>query len=106
MNYKLYDFGERLTKLRKDKGLSQSKLANKVGINPSAIGAYEQGKMYPSIFNLCELASALNVTVGDLVGEEGNENRNEVLLNCGYSQGILDTAERIKRLIDEEILYE
>lgn len=50
------EFGERLKKYRKDKGLSQENLATAIGKNASTIGRFENGKLIPDaeqIFLLC-----------------------------------------------------
>ena len=50
------EFGERLKKFRKDKGLSQENLAVAIGKNATTIGRFESGKLIPDaeqIFLLC-----------------------------------------------------
>lgn len=50
------EFGERLKKFRKDKGLSQENLAMAIGKNSTTIGRFESGKLIPDaeqIFLLC-----------------------------------------------------
>lgn len=63
-------FGERLRKVREDKGLSQSDLAHKTGFQPSAISHFESGRRSPSFENLKRLADALSVTIDFLLGRE------------------------------------
>jgi len=50
------DFGERLKKYRKDKGLSQENLAKVIGKNATTIGRFENGQLIPNaeqIFLMC-----------------------------------------------------
>ena len=50
------DFGERLKKFRKDKGLSQENLAKVIGKNATTIGRFENGQLIPNaeqIFLMC-----------------------------------------------------
>lgn len=50
------EFGERLRKFRKDKGLSQENLAMAIGKNATTIGRFESGRLIPDaeeIFLLC-----------------------------------------------------
>ena len=48
-------------------GLSQERLAHESGINRTYIGSLESGRRNPSFDNLCRLAIALGVDVGELI---------------------------------------
>jgi len=62
-------FGERVRKLRKEKQMSQSALAELAGVSPRTIFGYEAGTTYPRTERLLNrLADALGVTSEDLVG--------------------------------------
>lgn len=63
-------FKDRLRKTREDKGLSQAQLAEKTGLQPSAISHFEAGRRSPSFDNLRVLADALGVTTDHLLGRE------------------------------------
>lgn len=63
-------FPEILRKTREDKGLSQAELAEKAGMQPSAISHFEAGRRSPSFENLKRLADALTVTIDYLLGRE------------------------------------
>ena len=54
--------GQRITLHRKKLGLSQTDLAQKLCISPSAIGMYEQGRREPSLQGLMDLAAVFGVT--------------------------------------------
>ena len=56
-------FSERLRLLRKQKKLSQTKLASEVGVHYIHVGRYEQGKASPGGETLLRLANALGVSV-------------------------------------------
>ncbi len=48
--------GSNLKHLRKSKGLTQEKLAGKIGVKRSLVGAYEEGRTEPrmqTILNIC-----------------------------------------------------
>jgi transcriptional regulator with XRE-family HTH domain len=62
------EFPEILRKTRDNKQLSQSDLAEKSGLQPSAISHFETGKRSPSFENLKKLADALAVSVDYLLG--------------------------------------
>lgn len=62
------EFAELLKAVREEKGLSQTELAAKTGLQPSAISHFESGRRSPSFDNLRRLADALNVTIDYLLG--------------------------------------
>jgi len=61
-------FSDRLRKLREGRGLSQTDLALRTHLQPSAISHFETDRRSPSYDNLGRLADALNVTVDYLTG--------------------------------------
>ena len=61
-------FPERLRAARDLRKLSQSELAEKSGLQPSAISHFEQDRRSPSFDNLKKLANALSVTTDYLLG--------------------------------------
>lgn len=62
----LQKFGKRLAGIRKQKGITQEKLADAVDLHRTYIGFIEQGKRNPSIGNIYKIARALKVSVKDL----------------------------------------
>lgn len=54
--------------LRKEKGLTQTQLANAVGIGRQAYAYYEKGEREPSPETLCKFADFFGVTVDELLG--------------------------------------
>jgi transcriptional regulator with XRE-family HTH domain len=65
-------FAGRLRDLRKQKGLSQTELAEAVGVHYTHIGRYERGKSRPAADTLKRLADALGVS-GDYLLEGATE---------------------------------
>ena len=59
--------GARIAVLRKAAGLSQSDLAQRLRISPSAVGMYEQGRREPSADTLVALGQIFHVTVDFLL---------------------------------------
>ena len=59
--------GARIAALRKEAGLSQAELAEKLQISASAMGMYEQGRREPSAQMLVSLAQTLGVTTDYLL---------------------------------------
>jgi len=61
-------FSARLRAARDLRGLSQSELADRAGLKPSAVSHFETGKRAPSFDNLKKLADALEVSTDYLLG--------------------------------------
>jgi transcriptional regulator with XRE-family HTH domain len=61
-------FSKRLSAARHMRGLSQSDLASKAGLQQVAISFFETGRRSPSLGNLKRLADALEVTTDYLMG--------------------------------------
>lgn len=59
--------GARIAALRQGKGWSQAQLAGQLGISPSAVGMYEQGRREPSAALLVALARTFDVTTDFLL---------------------------------------
>ena len=60
-------FGETIVLLRKEKGMTQKELADKLGVTDKAVSRWETGKNYPDIETLKKLAEVLEVSVNDLL---------------------------------------
>ncbi|MEW6068543.1 MAG: helix-turn-helix transcriptional regulator [Nitrospirota bacterium] len=62
------DFGKRLAALRKEQGLTQTQLGEKVGVSCRVIAYYEGETNYPPAHLIEPLAKALNVSTDELLG--------------------------------------
>jgi transcriptional regulator with XRE-family HTH domain len=62
---------ERLKESRKKSGLSQSQLAEKIGVQTNTVWRWENGRASP-MESIMNLAIALNTTVAYLIGESDN----------------------------------
>jgi transcriptional regulator with XRE-family HTH domain len=61
------EFNEKLQELRKQKGLTQEELAEKLYVSRTAISKWESGRGYPNIDSLKEIAKFFSVTVDELL---------------------------------------
>ena len=64
------NFGKKITTLRKQKGLTQARLAEKINVSNKTISRWETGEGYPEISLLKPLARALDTTVDDLLSDD------------------------------------
>jgi transcriptional regulator with XRE-family HTH domain len=63
----LKQLGERVLSLRKNKGLTQVQLAERLGTEHAQIGRLERGETNATIIILKRIAKELDVTLGELV---------------------------------------
>ena len=63
-------FSTNLKHLREQKGLSQNKLGNMIGVNQTTIARWEDDNRVPTIDNAIDVANALNVPLPDLLGKD------------------------------------
>ena len=59
--------GERIRILRKEAGLTQKQLGEKLGVSASMIGQYETNSRKPKLETLKKIASVLNVNISEIV---------------------------------------
>ena len=82
-------FSEKLQLIRKNKGLTQEELAEKLDISRQAVAKWESGQAYPDISNLIQISNLFNVTVDYLVRDQ------ECTVNCAA-----DVENDISKLMD------
>jgi transcriptional regulator with XRE-family HTH domain len=70
-----YGIGQRLARLRAERGVRVSALAREVGVSPSLISQIERGQSRPSVSTLFELAQALDVSVDAFFRDGADEPR-------------------------------
>lgn len=61
-----YRLGRKIQRIRKDKELTQEKLAEKVGVSTTWIGYIETGYRRPNLKMIYKIANALGVKVKDI----------------------------------------
>ena len=59
-------FGENLRKCRKEAGLTQRQLADRIGTTPNLVSLYERNKLNPKIKTVKRFANALSVEMDAL----------------------------------------
>ena len=72
--------GRKIALLRKQEGLTQSELAEKLGVSDNFVGQIERGQNAPSLENLVRIANTLKVEVGDLFGGKSTPKVSELPL--------------------------
>jgi len=72
------DLGQRVKELRMKKGLSQTELAQLVGVTPSTISQIESNMIYPSLPGLLKMAEILSVEVNSFFQEQAGKKKRGV----------------------------
>ena len=71
-------FGEKLKEARKEAGLSQDQLAEKLAVSRSAVAKWETGKGMPDVNNLKAMAELLDISLDYLLDEDEKISFHEV----------------------------
>ena len=72
--------GARIAALRRSRGMSQSQLAQELGVSPSAIGMYEQGRREPSAATVVALSNLFQVSTDYLLTGKAPDSGRQRLL--------------------------
>lgn len=67
--------GERLLKLRKQKGLSQEEIANIIGVSRQTISKWETGESNPDFDKIIPLCDLYNITTDELIRGEVSDKK-------------------------------
>lgn len=99
-------FPQRLTKLRKDKGLTQHALADASGVHVSQIRRYEGGTSQPTLEVLRKLAVALSVSADVLLFDHEERGPDDDLRLQFETIARFDSEEKkvVKAVLDSLIL--
>lgn len=63
----IFDTGARIKEIRKSRGLTQERLAEKINVSPHYVYEIKRGLKTMSIYTLANVAEALNVSIDYLV---------------------------------------
>lgn len=97
--------GENIKQLRKNKGLTQKKLGELIGVKAITIRKYESNEREPNLITLNKIAKALDVTINDIVrNEEKASNKNSIGIRFLDRNKLPDEKEQIVKIFEE--LYE
>ncbi|MDR1254117.1 MAG: helix-turn-helix domain-containing protein [Oscillospiraceae bacterium] len=68
-------FAKNLREIRKKRNMTQAQLANKLGVCPSTVGMYEQGRREPDNETLKKICYMLSVSVDRILGLRMDEKK-------------------------------
>lgn len=96
--------GKFISNKRKEKNITQSELAELLGITDRAISKWENGICMPDASNILELCNILNITINDLFsGEVVDMKENEKKLEEHLLEMTREKEQRDKELLTIEI---
>ena len=100
------EIGKKITRFRKEKGMKQSELAEKVFISNTYMSYIEKGRKNPTTAVLSDIADALGITLDQLVKGDGDnkaepETLSEITKDCDSFEAmvITETAEELKKIL-------
>ena len=97
-------FGKRLDLLRKERKMSQSDLAGRIGLTQQTISSYEKEKNKPSMDILIRLAEELGVTSDYLLHGIVPTNESELTNEQKDFLNILEKISKDKRALAKDVL--
>ena len=99
-------FSKNLQFLRKEKRLTQSELANKINVDQTTIGRWEDGNREPTIGNVANIAEVFNISIPDLLdkdlAKENNTYDETDILFDKYKNVLSESDKNIIKAIIEE----
>lgn len=90
------DFGERLCRIREERGLTQESLGKKIGKEHSSICKYESGAMKPTLDTAIALSEILNVSLDYLFGTERLSTVSTIGLNESQKDIVIKITEQLR----------
>lgn len=88
--------GDRIRKIREDKGLSQKEVALKVDIDRGQYSRIETNKVEPTLSTLEKIASAFGIEIEDLI------KKNEPITVDSFEKSLVEKVKLIDSLEDEQ----
>ena len=99
--------GEMISSLRKEKGMTQSNLAERMNVTDKAVSKWERDLSCPDVNSIPKLAEVLDTTVEELLNAQAKKEDNKVdeiidiaLIGTGLAMGICIIVTSILRQID------
>lgn len=95
------DVGQRISAWRRQRGLAQGVVSRRAGIDPSYLSRIETGKVHPTVRTAMRVASALRVSLNDLLGPSpasGRDHPCPVSMSGRCVMDLIDTGSQHGRL--------
>ncbi len=86
--FNMSQVGRKIVTLRKENNMTQTELADKMGVSFQAVSNWERGNSMPDISKLPELAELFHISVDELLGEKSS------LLNSAINHELKEYVEK------------
>ena len=93
-------FNEKLTVLRKERGMNMTEFANLLGTSKQVINRYERGENTPKITTVAHYAEVLGVSLQYLINEDCDDRMATTPTNKKTPSEDMDLSEGEKMLLD------
>lgn len=101
LNLLVMDIGNRITQLRKEKGLTREVLGKIIGTSGAVIGRYERNEITPSVETAKKMAEALGISLDFLVGSVAYNLDTEIIKKMQDIQQLpLDDKKHLFYIVD------
>ena len=101
------NLGEMISSLRKEKGMTQSELAEKMNVTDKAVSKWERNLACPDVNSIPKLAEVLGITVEELLNAQTKKENNKIdeivniaLIGVGLAMGICVIVTSVLKQID------
>ena len=88
--------GPRIAALRRTAGFTQSQLADRLGISPSAVGMYEQGRREPAGELLISMARLFGVSTDYLLTGTVGDARQRMIAESAVETMVTESSRRLR----------
>ena len=99
--------GEMISSLRKEKGMTQNDLAEKMNVTDKAVSKWERNLSCPDVNSIPKLAEVLGTTVEELLNAQSTKENSKIgdvvkiaLLGVGLAMGICIIVTSVLKQID------
>ena len=92
-------FGENLQKLRKERGISQERLAEQLGVTRQSVSKWESGASYPEMDKIVAICNIFHCDMDVLINKDITEERDKKDASKVVKVGFKNIADYIKKTI-------
>ena len=92
--------GKNIARLRKEQGLTQSDLADKLSVSYQAISQWERGETIPDVMCLPDIAAVFDVSVDELFGLEPDAQRIKKIPDDDTIRAVILIGNKVVRHIE------
>ena len=97
--------GENIRRLRREKGITQEVLAERLHVSAAAVSKWERGDSIPDIGMLLPLASYFNVSTDELLGVDSAKTTESLVHSRQGARGVRSDCKRSQGISERLAAY-